>query len=126
MNLFFRYLFDFLLGGSAYCTIEMVYRGRTHFSMFFAGGIILAACTYFAHMHPAIPLWQKCIFGALLITLVEFVFGVVFNLFLHMGVWDYSHMPMNILGQICVPFTLIWFFFSFVLFKWIIPNNPVG
>ena len=23
-------------------------------------------------------------------------------------VWDYRHMPMNFLGQICLPFTLLW------------------
>lgn len=43
MTDFFFYLFRFLFGGAAYCTIELVYRGRTHYSMFFAGGIILAA-----------------------------------------------------------------------------------
>lgn len=118
------YLFNFLLGGSAYCTIEVLYRGRTHFSMFFAGGIILATFIYVERMYGDKPIWQKCLFGALYITAVEFIIGVVFNLLLNMNVWDYSHTPMNILGQICVPFTLIWLLFSFVLFKWFIPNYP--
>lgn len=120
------YLFNFLLGGSAYCTIEVLYRGRTHYSMFFAGGIILISCIYFDRTHKDTPLWLKCLFGAILITVVEFLFGVVFNLLLHMQVWDYSNMPLNLLGQICLPFTLIWFLFSFVLFRFIIPNNPYG
>ena len=28
---------------------------------------------------------------------------------MHLNVWDYSHVPMNFMGQICVPFTLLWF-----------------
>ena len=42
------------------------------------------------------------------VTFIEFIFGVIFNLWLKMGVWDYSHMPMNILGQVCPLFTLLW------------------
>ena len=39
-----------------------------------------------------------------------------------MDVWDYSNMPFNILGQICLPFTILWFFISIlaiVLDDWI-------
>jgi uncharacterized membrane protein len=25
-----------------------------------------------------------------------------------MGVWDYSHVPFNIMGQICPMFSLLW------------------
>lgn len=28
---------------------------------------------------------------------------------MHLGVWDYSAAPFNLLGQICLPFTLLWF-----------------
>lgn len=126
MSLFNFYFFDFLLGGSAYCTLEVVYRGRTHFSMFFAGGIILASFVYFNRVHPNTPLIIKSLFGAMLITGVEFIFGVVFNLLLKMNVWDYSNVAFNVLGQICLPFTLIWFFLSLIAFKFIIPNNPYG
>lgn len=27
---------------------------------------------------------------------------------LGLGIWDYSNMPFNILGQICLPFSLLW------------------
>ena len=42
------------------------------------------------------------------VTGVEFAFGCVFNLVLKMNVWDYSHLPLNIAGQICPLFTLLW------------------
>ena len=50
----------------------------------------------------------RCLMGGIIITSVELVFGIIFNLWLEMGVWDYSHLPYNILGQVCPYFTLIW------------------
>lgn len=62
------------------------------------------------------PLWKKAIIGMIIITVLEFVIGIVFNLLLKENVWDYSNMPFNILGQICVPFSVIWFVISAVAF----------
>lgn len=45
---------------------------------------------------------------ALGVTLVELVFGIVFNLIFKMNVWDYSEMPFNLFGQICLLYTLLW------------------
>ena len=67
----------------------------------------------------------KCLIGAGIITGVELVFGLVFNQALGMGVWDYSRVPLNLWGQICLPFTLIWLGFSFLLFRFVIPNDPL-
>ncbi len=125
MTDFFFYLYRFMYGGAAYCTIELVYRGRTHYSMFFAGGIILAAFYCLERIHAGLPLAVKCLLGAGIITGIELVFGLVFNRALDMGVWDYSHMPFNLWGQICLPFTLIWLGFSFLLFRFVIPNDPL-
>lgn len=113
MTDFFFYLFRFLFGGAAYCTIEVIYRGRTHYSMFFAGGIILAAFYCLERTQPDLRLALKCLMGAGIITGVELVFGLIFNCALGMGVWDYSRVPLNLWGQICLPFTLIWLGFSF-------------
>lgn len=63
--------------------------------------------------------------GAGIITGVELVFGLIFNRALGMGVWDYSRVPLNLWGQICLPFTLIWLGFSFLLFRFVIPNDPL-
>ena len=45
---------------------------------------------------------------AFIITAVEFVFGVIFNIWLGLNVWDYSDEPLNFLGQICPGFVLMW------------------
>lgn len=54
------------------------------------------------------PLWAAALLGAGLITGVEFLSGCVLNLWLRWAVWDYSRLPGNLLGQICLPYSLMW------------------
>lgn len=116
MRTFLSYLLAALIGGFGYFLIEIIYRGRTHYSMFFAGAIVLSTF-YFISNNYSLPLWAKCLAGMIIITLIELVLGIVFNIILKEGVWDYSNVPLNFLGQICVPFSLIWFVLSGVTFK---------
>lgn len=53
--------------------------------------------------------------GAIIITALEFIVGVIVNLILKWNIWDYSMLPFNILGQISLPFSLIWFLLSGVI-----------
>ncbi len=116
MRYFLNYLFAALIGGFGYCLIEIIYRGRTHYSMFFAGAMVLSTFYYISNNYQ-LPLWLKCLAGMIIITGIELVFGIVFNIILKENVWDYSNVPLNFLGQICVPFSLIWFALSGVTFK---------
>lgn len=116
MKNFLTYLIVALIGGCGYCLIEIIYRGRTHYSMFFAGAIVLTTFYYISKNYE-LPLWAKCLAGMIIITGIELVFGIVFNIILKEQVWDYSNVPLNFLGQICVPFSLIWFVLSGVAFK---------
>ncbi|MEZ3420453.1 MAG: putative ABC transporter permease [Eubacterium sp.] len=120
------YLFIFLLGGQGYCTLEMLWRGRTHYSMFFAGGIILMLLFYIASQMKRAPLIKKCLIGAGLITAVEFIFGIIFNTVFNMHVWNYQNVPFNLLGQICLPYTVLWFLLCLFLFKWVIKEDFYG
>lgn len=56
----------------------------------------------------ACPLWLQAAVCAVLVTVVEFLAGCVLNLWLGMGIWDYSNLPFNLLGQVCLPFSLAW------------------
>ncbi|MGN1480542.1 putative ABC transporter permease [Porcipelethomonas sp.] len=100
----------FLTGCFVYSFLEIASRGFTHWTMTLTGGFVL---TIIYEMHVRLkntPLWQKCLLGSLIITSVEFTIGVIVNIVLNWHVWDYSDMPLNILGQICLPFTVLWFF----------------
>ena len=68
-------------------------------------------------------LFAKCLLGTIFITATEFIFGCIFNLKYSFAVWDYSNQPFNVLGQICLPFSILWFFACFVIFKWVIKDD---
>ncbi len=103
--------FIFLIGYFVYSLIEIVSRGYTHWTMAVTGGLVLMFL-YEVNLRLGIPLWEKCLLGALFITSMEFTVGVIDNLLFGWNVWDYSTVPLNVLGQICLPFTLLWFFLS--------------
>ena len=46
--------------------------------------------------------------SALLTTALEFVTGFVLERFFHDKWWDYSDMPFNIKGYVCLKFTIMW------------------
>ncbi len=59
-------------------------------------------------------LWKQMLIGACIVTFMEFISGYIINIKLGWQVWDYSNLPFNIMGQICLPFSIIWFFISLV------------
>lgn len=101
----------FYLGGMFYCGVELLWRGWTHGSMFLLG----AVCFYLVgsldrRWH--LPVLAQMLLGAVIVTLCEFWTGVLVNEVMQLNVWDYSDAPMNLMGQICLPFTLFWFALS--------------
>lgn len=105
--LFFVYLLLFTAGGLLYGLIEIVFRGYTHWSMLIAGGICFLLI-YFVNAGVDAPKWQKWILGGAIITAVEFVAGCIVNLRLGWNVWDYSGHRFNLMGQICLLFSVLW------------------
>lgn len=99
----------FLTGGTIYPTLEILCRGKTDISMAAAGGICLCLINRVCnHDMKFKPLPVKCFVGSGIITVVEFVIGMIVNVVLKLNVWDYSSMPLNVMGQICVPFSMLW------------------
>lgn len=103
----------FAVGAAAYFAVELMWRGHSHATMFFAGGLCFLIIYCAEKKFSEFPLLLRCACYALMITAVELAFGVVFNIVLGMGVWDYSTSPMNFYGQICPAFSLLWFGISF-------------
>ena len=97
-----KYLFLFDVGGLLYILIELIWRGRSHWTMFLLGGICFVFLGLINEVLPwQMPLWQQILIGAVGITTLEFLTGCIVNLALGWNVWDYSGMPGNLLGQIC-------------------------
>lgn len=110
-------------GGLLYVGIELLWRGHSHWTMFVLGGLCLILLGWINEVIPwCMPLWQQILIGTMIITVLEFVTGCVVNLWLGWNVWDYSNVPLNILGQICVPYILLWIpisLFAIVLDDWL-------
>ena len=70
--------------------------------MFFAGGI----CFLLLGQLKKQPPWVKALAGAGIITAVELATGVLLNR--QYQIWDYRNAPLNFLGQICLPYSLLW------------------
>lgn len=102
----------FGVGAVGYSLIEILWRGNTHWSMSLAGGISLCGLSRISKKMRCASLFKKALAGCGLITAVEYVFGLIFNCALKKNVWDYSHMPFNIGGQVCALYSFFWFVLS--------------
>lgn len=103
------------IGGLIYTSIEMLYRGYSHWTMFLVGGLAFYMIGYVnEYIQWDMPLYKQMAIGMLIITCLEFITGFIVNIILKWNVWDYSNVPFNVLGQICLPFCTIWYFLSLV------------
>lgn len=107
----------FLIGALGYGIIEILWRGFTHPSMLLAGGICFLAITQIADYFIGFSTFKKSVLASFFITAVEMTIGVIVNIGLNLNVWDYSGLPLNILGQICLIYSVLWLFLSFIIFK---------
>ena len=108
MTKLLRYFTVFAIGGLSYAAIELMWRGRTHWSMVAAGGVCMLLMFEIFGSYQNLSLLKRAIIGACVITIVEFAFGCVLNYWLKMNIWDYSNKRFNLLGQICPMYTVLW------------------
>lgn len=102
-----------LTGGVLYYGLELLYRGHSHWSMVLCGALGLCTIYGLNERLPRLSLPLRALLAALAITAMELVAGCILNLWLGLGVWDYSGLPYSLAGQICLPFTVVWFLLAF-------------
>lgn len=107
MKQLFKYITLFLIGGTIYFSIEILYRGYSHWTMLILGGICFICFGLINELLSwETPLWKQAIIGGSTTTILEFITGCIVNLWLGWNVWHYDRF--DILGQICIPFFLVW------------------
>ena len=112
-KLLLKYLFLLIVGGTTYVGIELLWRGYSHWSMFFLGGLCFICCGLLNEILPwDMILSKQMLIGAIIITTLEFITGCIVNLKLGWNVWDYSNLPLNICGQVCPIFFIAWYYVS--------------
>lgn len=103
----------FVIGALIYGMIEISARGFTHITMGLLGGIsmIVIHLTNDAR-RDGLNFFVQISLIAFFITAIEFITGEIVNVRLGMNIWDYSDIPLNFDGQICLPFVGIWLVLS--------------
>ena len=99
----------FTVGALGYGAVELLWRGFTHWTMILTGGVCLLGIYLSEARHCSAPIWKRCLVGSLIISLAEITVGFVVNMLLGWSVWDYSTLPMNLFGQVCITYSLLWF-----------------
>ena len=112
----------FLLGGGGYVALDLLWRGRSHVSMFLAGGLCFLLLGGLNRARPRLPGWLRYPVGALVITMVELAAGMLVNR--QFRVWDYRDQWGTFCGQICPLFTVLWIpvaALGMALYEWLEP-----
>ena len=103
----------FFVGGTIYYAIDMLWRGHSTWQMILVGGICFLFCgSVNEFLNWDMLIWKQMLICSIGITAIEFLAGYILNIVLQLGIWDYSRVPLNILGQICLPFSLAWYILS--------------
>lgn len=114
-----EYLTVCAIGSLGYETLELLWRGFTHWSMGIAGGAGFLLL-YLADLRmQGRSLLLRALTGCAILTSVEFAAGCVVNKLLGLDVWDYSDEQGNLFGQVCPLYTILWFLLC-------IPVMPLG
>lgn len=112
---FVKKLIMFSIGFFLYSLIEVLFRGYTYFMMGILGGIILLLVDSINNnLSWDIDLIWQGIIGSFAITTCELLLGEIFRKINIPAMWDYSNMPFNYDGVICLPFSIIWICISIV------------
>ena len=127
----------FNLMGIMYIFVEVVWKavilanlslvGYTSLWMYLVGGICGIIIGYL-NEPVKLKVWQQTLLGTGIILLIEFIAGLIFNIWLGLNLWDYSGLPFNVMGQISLAYAMCWFllcpfviwlddFLRFLLFK---------
>jgi hypothetical protein len=103
----------FAFGGLLYAAIELVARKWTRWTMVILGDICFVTLGSFKNLfHRPIPLLLQMFIGSGIITVFEFITGLIVNHRFGWNVWDYSKEPFNIKGQVCLRLSFYWFCLS--------------
>ena len=111
-----KYIVLFITFSALYVWIEILFRNRSDRSMAILGGVFGVAIGMCNNIIPwSMTLVQQALIGGfLIVTPMEYIVGkYIVNQ--DLSIWNYSNMPLNIDGQICLLFTFIWCIISLLV-----------
>ena len=116
-------------GGTLYFLLEVAFKTATGHPERISWTMLLVAILLTipveragAELPWACPLRLQAAVCAALVTAVELAAGMLLNVWLELDVWDYSGMELNLWGQICPQFSVLWWALCLVfipVFDWL-------
>lgn len=114
-NKFLRKAILFFVGFCSYITIEVCFCGYSYPLMGICGGLLMVVIDMVNDkISWDIDLILYGCIGSAIITFMELVIGELWKLIGFAPMWDYSNLPLNFDGVICLPFSLVWIALSIV------------
>ena len=98
----------FMTGGLIYYFLEIAVRHYSHYSMILCGGMATLLCGGLNQTFKRMSVLLQMVISAVIVSELEFIKGYIFNIGLNCGIWDYSDVSLNLMGQICIPYSLLW------------------
>lgn len=112
---FFKYLILFLVGYCVYIAIEVTFRNYSFPLMGIVGAISFILIDRINEVMPwDTDLIVQSIIGSLIVTIFELIVGEGLKFFNQPPMWDYSSLPLNFDGVICLQFSLVWILLSVI------------
>lgn len=117
--IFFTYCICGWIWESSFVSIKEhrpVNRGFLHgpwVPIYGSGAIVILFCTLPVRWSGALIF----LFGMLGATILEYATGAIMERLFQMRYWDYSRMPLNLHGYVCLPASLLWGAFSVLLVR---------
>ncbi|MBR5453746.1 MAG: hypothetical protein IKV54_06685 [Clostridia bacterium] len=106
------YICVYLFGAVSYGLIEILWRGYTHWTMIVTGGFCFLSIYLVNVFLGDVNIFIRALISALIITAAELAVGLLVNVKLGLGVWDYSSLKFNFLGQISLVYSFLWYLLS--------------
>ena len=112
-----RNIIILLIFGISYYLLEILWRGYSHWTMIIVGGLCGLLIGLINEITPKMNTVLQMLLGSVIVTIIEFVTGYIINIKLDLNIWDYSNLKFNILGQVSLLFSILWFFLSYIVIK---------
>lgn len=105
----------FIIGGLLYYGIEVLWRGHSDFTMAIVGGICFVLIGGLNNWFTfEMGLIEQSLISSIIVTIIEYISGYILNIKLNLGIWEYSQIPFNLNGQICLLYSSLWILLSLI------------
>ena len=104
-----KFLIMFFVGYFCYMGIEVMFRGYTYILMGITGGIAFILIDKINDIFSfEMDILLQSVIGSAIVTFLELIIGRTLQMLNLPPMWDYSDLPLNYNGVICLPFSCLW------------------